>query len=485
MPHVKELPGTARVSGQTTDVSAAAPGVGSLAQTLLSRHVSMISIGGIIGAGLFVGSSAAIASVGPAVSISYLLAGLLVLVVMRALSEMAAARPGLGPFTEYIRLGLGPAAGFISGWLYWYTWVVVVAIEAIAGANLLTLWLPLKQWQLVFVLMTLLTGVNLCSTRTYGEFEFWFSSIKVAAIIAFIAIAGAFALGLTSHAGPTFHNLVAHGGFAPFGKVAILGGITTVVFSLTGAEIATVAAAESSESRRVIARMTTMIITRIILFYVLSAFLIVCVVPWTEIRSGTSPFATALAHTRVPHAGTIMNVIVLTAVLSCLNSGLYAASRVLFALAAKGDAPQAAVAVNKRKVPARAILISSSFGFLAVILAVISPDGLFAFLVNASGVLVLIVYGLICCAHIRLRRGMRPAEQRALQVRVWLFPWLSILTIVAMVAVLGAMALNPKLASQLYCSLLTAAVVSVAWVMTRQRRRQAAPPSKVAGREYT
>jgi len=212
---------------------------------------------------------------------------------------------------------------------------------------------------------------------------------------------------------------------------------------------------------------------------------VVCVVPWTAIQSGSSPFATALAYTHVPHAETIMNVIVLTAVLSCLNSGLYVASRVLFTLAAKGDAPQAAVVINKRRVPARAILISSSFGFFAVILAVISPDGLFAFLVNASGVLVLIVYCLICCAHLRLRWRMQPAERDALEVRVWLFPWLSIASIAAIVAVLGAMAVSPKLATQLYCSLLTVTVVLVACGVTRLRRRQARADSPVASREYT
>src|SRR5581483_9284411 len=168
-----------------------------LPQNLRSRHVSMISIGGIIGAGLFVGSSAAIASVGPAVTVSYALAGALVLVVMRMLSEMATARPGLGSFTEYVRLGLGPWAGFVSGWLYWYTWVIVVAIEAVAGATLLREWIALPMWTLVLLLVAILTAINLTSSRTYGEFEFWFSTIKVAAIVAFILVGGAFALGIT------------------------------------------------------------------------------------------------------------------------------------------------------------------------------------------------------------------------------------------------------------------------------------------------
>src|SRR5262245_178576 len=157
-----------------------------LSRTLRSRHVTMISIGGIIGAGLFVGSSAAIATVGPAVVLSYALAGVTVLMVMRMLSEMAAAVPGVGSFTEYVRLGLGDWAGFVSGWLYWYTWVIVVAIEAVAGAGLLQEWIALPSWLLVLVLMLTFTGINLLSSRSYGEFEFWFSSIKVAAIVVFI-----------------------------------------------------------------------------------------------------------------------------------------------------------------------------------------------------------------------------------------------------------------------------------------------------------
>jgi len=212
----------------------------------------MISIGGIIGAGLFVGSSAGIATVGPAILASYVLAGAVVLIVMRMLAEMATATPGLGAFTEYIRLGLGPWAGFVSGWLYWYFWVVVVAIEAIAGAALLHAWIALPVWTIVLVLMLALTAVNLMSSRSYGEFEFWFASIKVGAIVAFILIAGAYALGLTSPAGATFANLYSDGGFAPFGWTAALAGATTIVFSLCGAEIATVAAAESNEEAGVI-----------------------------------------------------------------------------------------------------------------------------------------------------------------------------------------------------------------------------------------
>lgn len=440
-----------------------------LAKSLRSRHVAMISIGGIIGAGLFVGSSSAIASIGPAVVVSYALAGLVVLIIMRMLSEMASATPGLGSFIEYIRLGLGDWAGFVSGWLYWYFWVVVVAIEAIAGAALLHEWIDLPVWQIGLALMLALTAVNLMSSRSYGEFEFWFSSIKVAAIVVFILIAGAYALGLTSPTGPTFSNLTAHDGFAPFGFVSILAGVTTVIFSLCGAEIVTIAAAESSESSRTMSRLTGTIIVRILLFYVLSVLLVVSIVPWTEIVAGSSPFAAALTRTNVPGAATIMNLIVLTAVLSCLNSGLYVTSRTLFVLAAHGDAPQSMVALNKRQVPARAILIGSTFGYLTVMTSVIAPEVLFAFLVNASGALMLMIYAMVCFAQIKLRRRMEREQPERLTSKVWLFPWLSMGAIGAIAAVMIAMLFTGSLATQLYASLLAAAVVVAAYFFRSKR----------------
>ena len=444
----------------------------ALSRGLRSRHVTMISIGGIIGAGLFVGSSAGIATAGPAILVSYLLAGAVVLVVMRMLAEMATATPGLGSFTEYIRLGLGPWAGFLSGWLYWYFWVVVVAIEAIAGATLLHAWVALPVWTIVLVLMLALTVVNLMSARSYGEFEFWFASIKVGAIVVFIVLAGAYALGLTSPAGPTFANLFSDRGFAPFGWAAALAGATTVVFSLCGAEIATVAAAESHEETGVISRLTTTLALRILLFYVLSILLIVSVVPWREITPGSSPFALALARTGIPGAATIMNLIVLTAVLSCLNSGLYVTSRVLFTLAARNDAPQSLIALSRRRVPWRAILIGSSFGYLAVLLSVVSPEQVFAFLVNASGALMIVIYLLACFAHVRLRWQMERTSPERLVLKVWLFPWLSWVTIAAMLGVLVAMAFTPTLAAELEASLLAVAIVAVAYGVVRLRSRR-------------
>src|SRR5258708_11891022 len=203
----------------------------------------------MIGAGLFVSSSAAIAATGPAIVLSYLITGTLVLLVMRMLGEMAGAWPAVRSFTEFARAGLGPWAGFVAGWLCWSFWMIVVPVEALAGASILHAWLGLPSWLLGLLLMGIMTAVNLMSARSYGEFEFWFASIKVAAILVFIALAAAYACGFTSPTGPTFRNLSADGGFMPKGWVAVLAGAGSGCFSLTRAGRTPTRAAESHEPR--------------------------------------------------------------------------------------------------------------------------------------------------------------------------------------------------------------------------------------------
>ena len=311
----------------------------ALGRTLRARHVTMITMGGIIGAGLFVGSSTSIATIGPACVISYAIAGLVILLVMRMLSELAAAHPGVGAFTEFARLGLGEWAGFTCGWLYWYFWVIVVPIEAIAGGGILHQWVMLPVWMWALILLTLMTAVNLLSARSFGEFEFWFSSVKVAAILAFIMIAGGYLLGIGSPATPPWANLTAHRGFAPFGPFSVVAGVTSVIFAFVGAEIVTIAATESNEPARSIARLTGSVAIRILLFYIVSIALIVAIVPWDTVRPGISPFAKALGIIGIKGAESIMNLVVLTAVLSCLNSGLYVTSRVLFGVGGERRCP--------------------------------------------------------------------------------------------------------------------------------------------------
>ena len=455
-----------------------------LSRSLQPRHVTMISIGGIIGAGLFVGSSASIAATGPAIVLSYLITGLLVLLVMRMLGEMAVANPQVRSFTEFARVGLGPWAGFVAGWLYWYFWMIVVPVEAIAGANILHAWLGLPSWLLGIALMGIMTGVNLMSARSYGEFEFWFASIKVAAILVFIALAAAFACGFTSATCPTFGNLTNYGGFAPHGWVAVLAGAVTVYFSLTGAEITTIAAAESKEPARAVAQMSSSVIVRILTFYVGSVLLIVTVVPWVRIHPGESPFTLALTVMQFKWASIAMSAIILTAVLSCLNSAFYVCSRVLFVLAEHGDAPQWLVQLNDRRVPTRSVWMGSLAGVLGILAAMISSQTVFAFLVNASGALSVFVYILIALAHIRLRRAREASGVTPPALTVWFFPWASYAAVAGMAAVLIAMALTPgELSQELRVSVLAFAVASGAYLVVRWRRRARGVGPGVTGQE--
>lgn len=452
-----------------------------LARSLKSRHVSMITFGGIIGAGLFVGSSTAISTIGPAVVLSYALAGLLVLLVMRMISEMAMAMPGVQTFADFAREGIGPWAGYMVGWLYWWFWIVVIPIEAIAGAKIIIVWLAglglpgVEVWQVGVPIMAVLTAVNLLSARSYGEFEFWFASTKVVAIAVFILVAGLYAFGLTSPSGSTLANLTAHQGFAPFGYAAVLAGVTTTIFSMCGAEIATLAAAESEEGTQSIARMTISVAVRILVFFVLSIFLITAIVPWNAIEPGLSPFAHALRTMGYPNADLVMDAIVLVAVLSCLNSGFYITSRAMFGLARQGDAPQSCVQLSRSRVPARAILIASLFSYLALAASVLSPDLVFNFLLNSAGAIMLFIYLLIALAQLRLRARLERDSPGKLQLKMWLHPWGTLLAIAGMIAVLVVMLADPVRRYEFLASLAVAVGFFVGWWLLR---RSASGPEK-------
>ena len=446
-----------------------------LSRSLKGRHLAMISIGGIIGAGLFVGSSTSIIAAGPAVFISYAVTGLLILLVMRMLGEMATALPNVRSFTEFARSGLGDGAGFVVGWLYWWFWVIVVPVEAIAGAKILQHWMPFSQLQIGLGLMTIMTGVNLMSARSYAEFEFWFASIKVAAILVFVFIAASYAFGWTAPAGATFANLVNYGGFTPHGWIAVLGAAPAVFFAMTGAEITTVAAAESAQPGRAIAKMTATVIWRILIFYVVSVFLIVSVIPWNTVRSGESPFTLALNTMHVPWAGTIMSAIILTAVLSCLNSAFYVSSRVLFILAERGDAPQSFIKLNKRRVPVVSVLIGAAAGFLGIVAATEAPQKVFDFLVSSSGALMVFIYMTTAAAQIALRRQRERNGEAKPAISMWMFPYLSYAAIACMGAVLIAMARTPGQQQDFKFSCVTLIVAILAyWIVRRLRQPRTA-----------
>jgi GABA permease len=432
----------------------------------------MIAIGGVIGAGLFVGSGVVMNETGPAAFLSYLITGILIILVMRMLGEMATANPSTGSFADYSRRALGGWAGFSVAWLYWYFWVIVVGFEAVAGAKILTFWFDAPLWILSLILMVLMTATNLFSVGSYGEFEYWFAGIKVFAIMAFLVLGALFVLGLWPNQSLDFSNLTQEGGFLPNGVGAIFSSIVVVVFSMVGAEIATVAAAESHDPEKAIAKATQSVIVRVGTFYVGSIFLLVCIVPWNSSELGASPYVAAFKEMGIPYADQIMNAVVLTAVLSCLNSGLYTASRMLFVLAARREAPMRLITVNGRGVPVWAILASTVIGFLSVIAAYVSPDTVFTFLLNSSGAVILFVYLLIAISQFVLRRRT-PDDQ--LKVKMWFFPVLTILAAVGIVAVLAQMGFKSATRSQLLLSLLSWGIVLVLYAITRWRGGSVSP----------
>ena len=449
-----------------TDVSL--PASSKLSKTLRARHLAMISIGGIIGAGVFVGSSTAISTIGPAVVLSYIFAGIVVFMVIKILARMALDQPGLGAFTEYVRVALGPSAGFISGWMYWYFWVIVVGIEAIAGAKIVHGWMPdFEVWQIGLGLMAVLTLVNLTSARSYGEFEFWFASIKVAAIIVFILVLAAWLFGVggcesglvESHVAGRLRTPRLRGGLHRRDHRHLfhvrrrdhhrrrrrIGGVrqdhVAACRQRRGAHPAFLRARDFPHRLRVAVE---------------------------RFKSGDSTFSMVLEHIGIPGARVLMDCIVLTAVLSCLNSGVYVTARVMFAMADKGDAPRWLTAVNSRHVPARAILLGSAFGFISMFLNVGSDNEtiakLFTQLINASGAIMLIVYCFVALAHYRFPYSAE-AEKNSGPKRT--ADILAGIAALAILIVMSSMAFIPGMAEQLYPSLGLLAAILIALAIKR------------------
>lgn len=445
-----------------------APQPHSLSRTLQRRHMQMIALGGVIGAGLFVGSGVVIQATGPAAVISFALTGTLVVLVMRMLGEMAAAYPAVGGFYEYNRLALGELAGFLTGWMYWYYWVIVVALEAVAGARLLGDWFPsLAPWVLTLGLMLVFTVVNLFSVRSWGEFEYWFASIKVAAITVFLCVGVAYIAGLWPVPSPGVANLIGRGGFMPQGVIPVLTGAVAATGFYFGAELVTVAAAESAEPEKTVAEAAQSVIYRVLVFYIGSIFIVVTLVPWNSTAMG-QPYISALRQLHIPGGAAIMKGVILTAVLSALNSGLFASSRMAMALARRGDAPPGLARLTSRGVPVTAILTSTLLGYCAVVMSYVSPDGVFPFIVDSYGTVAVFVYILIAVSQLRLRKRLEREAPERLRVRMWGYPALTILAIAGMLMIVAAMAFIPSQRMPLLFGIISA-VTMVAGYGLRKR----------------
>ncbi|MEU9115001.1 amino acid permease [Streptomyces sp. NPDC048483] len=445
---------------------------------LKQRHLTMLGLGGVIGAGLFVGSGAGIAVAGPGIVLSYLIAGALAMLIMRMLGEMSAAMPASGAFSVHAERALGRWAGFSVGWLYWFLLVVVLAVEATGAAQIANGWVPgVPQWAWVLIFMIVFTAANLAAVKNFGEFEFWFATLKVTAIVLFLALSLLAVFGVLPDTDPVgMANLTGQGGFLPHGWAGVVSGVLAVVFAFGGLEVVTIAAAESDDPARAVGRAVRSAVWRILFFYVGSMLVIVTLLPWSSMRPGKSPYVAVLDSIGVPGAGQIMNIVVFVALLSALNANLYGASRMVFSLAERGEAPRALLKVSGGGVPRRAVLASVAFGFVSVVLNLKWPDSVFLYMLNAVGAVLLFVWGLIAVSQLRLRPRIEREAPEKLTLRMWAFPWLTWVALLAMGGVLVLMLTDDTARPQLLWSAgATAAVLAVAGVRELRTRRAQGP----------
>ncbi|MER5218426.1 amino acid permease [Streptomyces sp. NPDC002838] len=449
-------------------------GGASLSHGLKQRHLSMIALGGVIGAGLFVGSGAGIAAAGPSIVVAYALSGLLVMLVMRMLGEMSAAYPSSGSFSAHAERAIGPWAGFTAGWSFWILLCTAVGLEGIGAAKIVTGWLPgTPEWAWVALFMVVFCGANLAAVKNFGEFEFWFAALKVGAITLFLVL-GVLAIAgvLPGTDAPGTSNLTGEGGFLPNGSEGLVIGLLASVFAYGGLETVTIAAAESQDPVRGVASAVRTAMWRIALFYIGSMAVIVTLVPWDSpavVEKG--PYVAALDELGIPGAGQLMNVVVLVALLSAMNANIYGSSRIAYSLVERGQGPKALGRVSAG-VPRIAVLASSVFGFVCVVLSYWRPDDVFPWLLNMIGAVILVVWLFIAVSQLRLRGRLEREAPEKLVVRMWAFPVLTWVALAGMAAIFVLMAREPDTRVQLYSTggmTLVLTVVGYAWQKARAK----------------
>ncbi|MBZ3901072.1 MULTISPECIES: amino acid permease [Streptomyces] len=374
-----------------------------------SRQVQMIAIGGAIGVGLFLNAGANIAKAGPSLILMYALAGVIIFFIMRALGELLLYRPVSGSFAEYSREFLGPFFGYFTGWTYWLLWVVTGMAELTAAAIYINYWFPdVPQWVSALAFLVVLFVANLISVKLFGEIEFWFSMIKVTAIIGMIVIGlGVLTFGFSA-AGDTaaVSNLWAYDGFFPKGIGSSLMTLQGVMFAYLAVELVGVTAGESENPEKTLPKAINTLPWRIALFYVGALTVILCVVKWTEFAPGVSPFVAAFAKIGIPAGAAIVNFVVLTAALSSCNSGMYSTGRMLRTLADSGEAPGAFNKLSATKTPAFAITVSVLFMGIGVILNYLVPEKAFEYVVSVATGAGIWTWLMILISHVRYRRAV-------------------------------------------------------------------------------
>ena len=454
----------------SADAPVRPPAEPNLSHGLKVRHLTMMGLGSAIGAGLFLGTGVGINAAGPAVLVSYAIAGLLVILLMRMLAEMASAVPSSGAFSRYADLAIGRWAGFTTGWLYWFMLIMVLGVEITGASRIVHGWVPgVPQWVVALVFVSAFAVVNLSVVAHFGEFEFWFAAIKVVAILGFLVV-GVLVLTGVLHVGQDVGvaAMLSNDGFAPNGVAGIVAGLLAVVFAFGGIEIVTIAAAESQDPARSIAKAAASTVWRILFFYIGSVLVMVLILPWDSPELVAGPFVAVLAIAGIPGAVTVMEAVVVIALLSAFNANIYATSRMVFSLAERGDGPTYFAGVSAAGVPSRAVWTSVAFGVVSVGLNAWLPDQILGILLNAVGATLLVVWAFIAVSQLRLRP--RLAAQGALSLRMWAYPYLTWFTLALLAGIAVLMLFDESARRQLLSALALTLVIAVIYGVRRFRQ---------------
>lgn len=381
---------------------------GGLKRGLKNRHIQLIALGGAIGTGLFLGIAQTIQMAGPSVLLGYAIAGVVAFFIMRQLGEMVVDEPVAGSFSYFADKYCGRFAGFISGWNYWVLYILVGMAELSAVGIYVQYWWPgIPTWVSALAFFVLVNAINLASVKSYGEAEFWFSIIKVLAIVGMIAFGGY--LLIAGHAGPdaSVANLWRNGGFFPNGVGGLVMSMAAILFSFGGLELVGITAAEAEDPSRTIPKATNQVIYRILVFYIGALGVLLSLYPWQKVVTGGSPFVLIFHALSSDLVANVLNVVVVTAALSVYNSGVYCNSRMLYGLASQGNAPRALLSVNRRGIPLAALAASAIATGSCVVINYLMPHEAFEFLMGLVVSAIIINWAMISLIHLRFRRQKR------------------------------------------------------------------------------
>ncbi|WP_244527612.1 amino acid permease [Lihuaxuella thermophila] len=425
-----------------------------------SRHLFMISLGGVIGTGLFLGSGYTISQAGPGGAIlAYLVGGLIMYLVMLCLGELAVAMPEAGSFQTYATKFIGPATGFTVGWMYWLNWAVTVGVEFTAAGMLMKRWFPdVPIWVWCSIFAAILFLLNALSARSFAEAEFWFAGIKVITILLFILIGGSAMFGLISMGekpAPMFSHFTGDGGLFPNGLTAVLLMMITVNFSFQGTELIGIAAGESETPEKTIPKAIHNTVWRTLFFFILSMFVLVGLIPWRQAGVIESPFVAVFESIGIPYAADLMNFVILTAVLSVGNSGLYASARMLWSLSRNGMASPFLGKLTRKGVPLPALLVTLGVACLSLLSSVVAEDTVYLWLLSISGMAGMVIWLSIAGSQLMFRKrflegGGKPED---LKFRTPLYPVVPILAFILCFLTLISLAFVPDQRMALYAGI--------------------------------